>query len=143
MTHEDNLQRVVHFYESLTFDSVSQIESMYSQDALFKDSFNEVRGIPAIRRIFLHMFNQVDAPRFEITTKIVQGDTAFLTWNFYFRMKRFSKDEQCMRGATHLEFSENGHITLHRDYCDVAEELYEKIPMLGGLMRFLKNAANK
>jgi steroid delta-isomerase len=143
MTHEDNLQRVVQFYETLTFDSVSQVERMYSQDALFKDSFNEVRGISAITRIFLHMFSQVDTPRFVIKTKVMQDKTAFLTWDFYFRMKRFSKEEQCMRGVTHLEFSEDGLITLHRDYCDVAEELYEKIPMLGGLMRFLKNAANK
>jgi hypothetical protein len=32
---------------------------------------------------------------------------------------------------------------MHRDYWDAAEELYEKLPVLGGLMRFLKRAANK
>jgi hypothetical protein len=29
------------------------------------------------------------------------------------------------------------------DYWDAAEELYEKLPVLGGLMRWLKRAANK
>jgi hypothetical protein len=32
-------------------------------------------------------------------------------------------------------------ITLHRDYWDAAEELYEKLPVLGGLMRWLKKQA--
>ena len=27
---------------------------------------------------------------------------------------------------------------MHRDYWDAAEELYEKLPILGGLMRWLK-----
>jgi hypothetical protein len=33
-------------------------------------------------------------------------------------------------------------IVVHRDYWDAAEELYEKLPWLGGLMRWLKRKAN-
>jgi steroid delta-isomerase len=29
---------------------------------------------------------------------------------------------------------------VHRDYWDAAEELYEKLPVLGALMRWLKQA---
>jgi hypothetical protein len=32
---------------------------------------------------------------------------------------------------------------MHRDYWDAAEELYEKLPVLGGLMRWLKTRANQ
>jgi hypothetical protein len=38
-------------------------------------------------------------------------------------------------------FDAQGLITLHRDYWDAAEELYEKLPVLGGLMRWLKKRA--
>ena len=34
-------------------------------------------------------------------------------------------------------------VLVHRDYLDAAEELYEKLPLLGGLMRLLKRAANR
>ena len=102
-----------------------------------------MRGIDAITRLFAHMFVQVDAPRFVVTTRIAQGNDAFLTWDFRFRMKRFSTQEQCIRGATHLRFGSDGRIDFHRDYWDAAEELYEKLPLLGGLMRFLKRAARK
>ena len=35
-----------------------------------------------------------------------------------------------------------GQVTLHRDYWDAAEELYEKLPVVGALMRWLKKRAN-
>lgn len=143
MNRDDELRRVAAFYESLTLSSLTQLDRIYAADAFFKDPFNEVRGIAEIRSIFSHMFVQVDAPRFVVTTQIVQGDTAFLTWNFLFRMKRFSSDEQCIRGASHLRFAQNGLIEYHRDYWDAAEELYEKIPALGSLMRLLKRMARR
>ena len=141
MNHDDSLAQVVRFFETIAADNVQQLASLYTDDAWFKDPFNEVQGIPAIERIFTHMFTQVDAPRFVVTQQLLQGDQAFLTWDFLFRMKRFSRDEQCIRGATHVRFAPDGRIAMHRDYWDAAEELYEKLPLVGGLMRLLKKAA--
>ncbi|WP_336579592.1 nuclear transport factor 2 family protein [Alcaligenes sp. CHO6] len=56
--------------------------------ASFKDPFNEVRGQDGIRQIFAHMFTIVDVPRFIVTEQLVQGQRAFLAWEFHFRMRR-------------------------------------------------------
>ena len=135
------LDRLAHFYESLNEAALPQLAAIYAPDALFKDPFNEVRGIAPISAIFRHMYQQVDAPRFTVLTRVLQGDDAFLTWEFAFRMRRFSAAEQVIRGATHVQFNANGLVCLHRDYWDAAEELYEKLPILGGLMRWLKKRA--
>ncbi|CDG85098.1 putative isomerase [Janthinobacterium agaricidamnosum NBRC 102515 = DSM 9628] len=134
------LARLVHFYQALTPESVPDVTAIYAPGASFKDPFNEVGGHAAIVRIFEHMFVQVHQPRFVVLSSVLQGDDAFLTWEFRFRMKRFVREEQCVRGATHLRF-EAGLVAMHRDYWDAAEELYEKLPLLGGLMRLLKRAA--
>ena len=139
--HADAMRRMVHFFETLTPQKARQVDHIYSADAFFKDPFNEVTGTEQIQRLFEHMFVQVDEARFVVTTQLLQGDQAFLTWDFLFRMKRFSRAEQCIRGATHLRFDAESRICLHRDYWDAAEELYEKLPVLGGLMRILKRAA--
>ncbi|MFT5589768.1 MAG: steroid delta-isomerase [Bradyrhizobium sp.] len=143
MQHADGLHALVDFFETLTPDSTARIDKIYSADAFFKDPFNEVRGRAAIAHIFRHMFAQVNAPRFVVTTQLLQEDQAFLTWDFHFRMKRFSNAEQCIRGATHVRFDTAGQVCLHRDYWDAAEELYEKLPVLGSLMRWLKRAGGK
>jgi hypothetical protein len=142
MNHEADLQRVVEFFETLTEETALQLGRVYAQDVRFKDPFNEVKGLPATTRLFTHMFKQVDQPRFAIKTRMVQGDDAFMTWDFLFTMHHFSKDEQCIRGATHLHFNGDGLVDMHRDYWDAAEELYEKLPVLRSLMRILKRIAN-
>jgi steroid Delta-isomerase len=56
-------------------------------------------------------------------------------------MKRFNRTGQCIRGASQLCLAADGRIRVHRDYWDVAEELYEKLPVVGALMRWLKRKA--
>lgn len=139
--HEASLARLVAFFETIAPDTVGQLPLVYTEDVYFKDPFNEVQGLADVTRIFAHMFQQVDAPRFVVTSSVLQGDQAFLTWDFLFRMKRFSTEVQCIRGATHLKFAADGRANFHRDYWDAAEELYEKLPLLGSLMRGLKRLA--
>jgi len=143
MSIDPRLEPLIRFFEQIDPSNVSQLSQVYTPDAFFKDPFNEVRGIDAITHIFRHMFDQVDSPRFIITNSVIQGEQAFLTWDFLFRMKRFSAQEHCIRGATHVRFAVDGRVNFHRDYWDAAEELYEKLPLLGSLMRALKRLANR
>ncbi len=136
------IERIVVFFETLTPDSVQRFGEFYTDDAYFKDPFNEVRGVPAISRIFGHMYEHLHEPRFVITARVVEGNQAMLSWDFHFRFKRFSPQQaQVIHGATHLKLAPDGRICHHRDYWDAAEELYEKLPLVGGLMRWLKRRA--
>ncbi len=141
MADDPRVTRLTRFFETLTLDSVAQIGSVYADDARFKDPFNEVRGLPEVRRVFVHMFEQVKNPRFVITRAISEGNDAFLTWEFLFSRNHSPDQPQVIRGATHIQFDADGRVAVHRDYWDAAEELYEKLPLLGSLMRFLKRQA--
>jgi hypothetical protein len=135
--------QLAEFFEKLTPESVAQLPNIYDAQARFKDPFNEVQGLAEIERIFRHMYVALDGPHFVITGQLVDGAQAFLTWEFRFRFKRFDTQTlQVVRGGSHLLFNDQGLVTLHRDYWDAAEELYEKLPLLGGVMRWLKKQAN-
>jgi steroid Delta-isomerase len=141
MTVDARVTRLQQFFETLSRSSLAAIGTVYADDAWFKDPFNEVRGLPSVRQIFEHMFDQVTDPRFVVNCVVSQGDHAFLTWDFQFRMNRLPDQPQVIRGASHIQFAPDGRVAYHRDYWDAAEELYEKLPILGGLMRFLKRRA--
>ncbi|WP_342132093.1 nuclear transport factor 2 family protein [Hydrogenophaga sp. OTU3427] len=143
LTTDTRLQRVADFFEALSPADLEHIGMYYTSTARFKDPFNEVQGLPAIRAVFAHMYVALDEPRFVVTGGMSQGTEAFLTWDFVFRFKRFDRATvQTVRGATQLRFAPDGRIEQHRDYWDAAEELYEKLPVVGGLMRWLKRQAN-
>jgi ketosteroid isomerase-like protein len=138
------LARLIPWFESLSPQSLQRLGDFYAADAHFKDPFNEVQGVAAITRIFEHMFENLHRPRFVVTQQLVDGAQAFLVWEFRFRFKRGdTAAEQVIRGGSHLTLDHNGRITDHRDYWDAAEELYEKLPLVGTLMRFLKRKASQ
>jgi steroid Delta-isomerase len=140
---DPRIQRITHFFETLTPQSVARMGELYTDDAYFKDPFNEVRGLAHIQRIFSHMYVALSEPHFVVTSTITQGDGCFIVWDFKFRFKRFDTVTlQTVRGCSHLKLAPDGRISFHRDYWDVAEELYEKLPLVGALMRFLKKRAN-
>lgn len=139
-----SLAPLIDFYQRITPDRLGEIDRLYAANAHFKDPFNAVDGTPAIRAIFEHMFHALNEPRFVVTGQVMQGNQAFVTWDFHFRFQRFDTTTvQTVRGASHLVFNGQGQITLHRDYWDVAEELYEKLPVVGGFMRWLKQRARQ
>lgn len=135
--------RIAAFFEALTPQDIARLGEFYTDDAYFKDPFNEVRGLAAVQGIFTHMYEALERPRFVITAQVVDGDQCFLSWEFRFFFRRFHRGvEQVVRGGSHLALAEDGRIRSHRDYWDAAEELYEKLPLIGGVMRWLRRRAN-
>ena len=141
--HRQHFTDIVTYFETFTPQSIPRVAEFYAPDAYFKDPFNEVRGLKAIEGVYSHMFEALTAPRFIVTSQIVDGSACFLIWDFKFYFKSYDKTtEQTVRGGSHLVLDANGKITSHRDYWDAAEELYEKLPVVGGVMRWLKRRAN-
>ncbi|MES2957924.1 MAG: nuclear transport factor 2 family protein [Pseudomonadota bacterium] len=137
------MARIVAFFEQLSLADLARIGEFYSEDARFKDPFNDVQSVLAITAVFAHMYRALEGPRFVVHDIVVDGDQCFLTWDFLFRFRRFAPGaDQRIRGATQLRFAADGRVATHRDYWDAAEELYEKLPAVGGLMRWLKRRAN-
>ncbi|GAB2749727.1 nuclear transport factor 2 family protein [Melaminivora jejuensis] len=136
-------RRLIEVYEHLSADGLSQLQRCYAPDAHFRDPFNDVRGLPAITRVFVHMFETLEQPRFVVTGHLAQAGQAFLYWEFHFRLRRWRTHvAQCIQGATLVRFDEQGRVCWHRDYWDAAQGLYEQFPVLGGLMRWLRRSAS-
>jgi len=128
---------VVQAYENLQRSSLPALMERYAESARFQDPFNDVQGRPAIERIFVHMFDALTEPHFDVHAAVTEGPTAFLTWTFHFR-RSASAPPMCIHGATQLAFDGHGLVVLHRDYWDAAQELYAQLPILGALVRWLR-----
>ena len=142
LRHPDpRVNAVVLLYENLIPADLARLGEVYQADARFKDPFNQVQGLAAVAGIFSHMFKTLDAPRFTVITAVASGDDAFLIWDFSFATRGAGARAMTVHGASHLHFGADGRVQSHRDYWDAAEELYEKLPAIGTLMRWLKRRA--
>lgn len=133
------VEELERYFTTLTAESVRDLGAYYTDDAYFRDPFNEVTGVSRIQAIFAHMFEAMHEPRFLIRERVLQGDRLVLIWDFDFRIKRYKPEAtQRIHGLSVLKLAADGRIAWHRDYWDAAGELYEKLPVIGGLMRWLK-----
>lgn len=131
----EKLDALLHWYATLDRASLARIAEFYGEGAEFKDPFNEVRGLPAIRAVFEHMFDSTDNPRFVILARMAQEDAGFATWRFEFALKG---KRYTVLGASHIRFDAQGKVSVHRDYWDPAEELWQKLPLIGRPVRWLR-----
>ncbi len=131
----DAIDRICTLFDTFTPADVHRLGQYYSLDAHFKDPFHEVRGLPAIQRIFGAMFDTMDDPRFKVTGRFRSAQELVLLWDLHFGLRGAP---QLLKGASHLVLDGHGRIASHRDYWDPAEGLYEKLPVLGALMRWIK-----
>jgi|GWRWMinimDraft_3_1066011.scaffolds.fasta_scaffold01926_1 steroid delta-isomerase len=138
----DLTQRLATWFETLTTDTLGEIKQLYEIDAYFKDPFNEVRDVNRIQLIFQDMFTEFDQPRFVIQEQICDDEKgqSVLTWHFLFNWRGKA---WCIVGSSHLRFSAEGLVSYHRDYWDASEELYEKLPVIGFVLKALKKRAQK
>ena len=142
MTRSAELVRLVDYWQTLTPASVNELPTLYAADAYFRDPFNDITGIEKIQHIFADMFVRLDAPKFEIIETIEESHGAFLIWDFTFRIKALRPEQnRRIHGTSHIRFAPNGLVQYHRDYWDAAGELYEQLPLVGILIRFLKKRA--
>lgn len=137
------IDRIIDVFQTLNPAGVESLGGIYAPDARFIDPFHDVQGLAAIQRIFRHMYASLENPHFVVTGRIGQGAQCFLTWEFRFAFRRFKRGQpQCILGGSHLFLGDDGRIVLHRDYWDAAQGLYEKLPVVGALMRWLKARVN-
>jgi len=81
------------------------------------------------------MFDNLTAPRFVITEIIEQDQRIFMAWQFLFQWRGRSFD---IPGGTRFRLDSNGLVAEHQDYWDVAQGFYEKLPVLGWLLKRLR-----
>jgi steroid delta-isomerase len=134
--HDPRLARLAAFYESLTPAALDRLGELYAPSARFIDPFNDVTGLAPLRGVFEHMFQSLDGPRFTVLEAMAGECSGFLLWTFRFR--RGGGQEQQILGTTHLRFDDEGRVLLHHDHWDAAGQLYETLPVLGTLMRWLR-----
>jgi steroid delta-isomerase len=123
------------WFESLSSETLATIDLVYAPDAHFVDPFNDVRGVLAIRTIYAHMFENLGEPRFLVTEVIEQDQRIFMGWQFRFQWRDKSFEVQ---GATRFLIDNDGRISEHQDFWDPAQGIYEKLPILGSILRKLR-----
>ncbi|ACI98030.1 nuclear transport factor 2 family protein [Rhodospirillum centenum] len=133
---EAALDAYVRYFEALTPDTLDRLDRLAVPDIHFKDPFNEFRSRDRLKLVFGRMFQRVDSPRFIVRDHAISGQTAYLRWTLTFRSR--GPRPWSIEGMSEVRFDHAGRAVSHVDHWDAAEQLYERLPVLGTVLRLIK-----
>lgn len=131
------VKRYVDFFESLNKNTpFNKYEEIFINSVYFKDPFQKTKDLKSLYKIFMHMYETLHEPHFVVKEIALTNNIAYIQWVFIY--KRFKNaDFESFMGVSRVTFNKEGKVISHIDYWDSAT-IYEKIPLLGSLINFVK-----
>lgn len=140
---DPRLQQLAAFYRDFGPGSYRQVETLYHADARFTDPVHSLQGAGAIARYFADMGENLLACQFEFTHALMAGDQAFVRWIMRLRHPKLVAGRQIeLAGMSRLRY-QGLLIIEHEDCYDLGAMVYEQLPLLGLLVRWLRRRLAK
>lgn len=134
---ESVIERFKWFFSPFSQHKLGDIAAVYADTVVFRDPVHQLHGLDALHDSFYELSRNIDFCTFEYLDETVGDGFAFITWNMLFRHPYLAGGKQLnVRGITHAKFHER--IYYHEDFYDMGAMLYDNVPVLGGMTRWLK-----
>ncbi len=127
------------FFNKLDNTCTEKLYEVYTEDIVFSDPLHHVEGRQALEAYLAAMYENVEHCQFVYHTRQLRGNQAFVTWTMTFVHPKLAGGRTIeVEGCSALTFAEDGRVSQHRDYFDVGAMLYEHLPLMGSVVRWLK-----
>ena len=134
----NNAKSYIAFFNNLDKQSVrGDYLKFFDENSYFEDPFQKVKGIDKIYKIFEDMYAKLYNPRFYIQECVSSENVSYIKWTFTYKSDE-NAPETSFVGLSRVEFGDNGKVLEHIDFWDAGANVYEKIPLLGTIIRFIK-----
>jgi hypothetical protein len=113
---------------------------IYSANVWFRDPFKEIHGEPAFEAYLLHGSSAVAEFSMDWQDVAENDGNYYFRWVMSLKLHRDSHDQppSLTPGISLVRFDHEGKVIFQQDYYDAGAFLYEKIPILGSEIRFIK-----
>lgn len=133
------IEQFERFYADLTQIDLDALNDLYADDVIFIDPVTQHKGLPALRRYFESLLENCDTCTFDIHTRICQEDQASITWQLNYTHPKLKGGKTIEVPGISVMKIEGNKICFQQDYYDVGAMLYEHVPVLGKMIRMLRN----
>ncbi|NVK54585.1 MAG: nuclear transport factor 2 family protein [Alteromonadaceae bacterium] len=140
-------EQFVNLYRDLALIDVEELASIYHPDVVFIDPLTTHHGLDAVNAYFASLLESAESCQFEINSWLniannqqppssASAYSDVLEWTM--KLKLCGRSNWIdVSGVTLLNVV-NDKIVYHRDYYDLGEMVYEHIPLLKRIIKFIK-----
>lgn len=126
---------------SITNENAKHVlADIYTEDIVFIDPIKSIKGLEDLTKYFVNLYNSVTSCHFRLTNNVPDSHHYALEWVMHLQHKKISNNQEIeLNGASFIEFKDK-KVCYHRDYYDLGALVYERIPILGSVIRKVRHA---
>jgi hypothetical protein len=135
------LSHFVVVYQKLSIDNLNLLSTIYHDKVTFIDPMHHVEGYDDLYQYFKSLYQNLSSCEFVIDDVIWQNSKASIFWTMTYQHSKLNKGRPVtVLGTSHIR-GEDDKVIYHRDYLDLGAMLYEQLPVLGKLTKWIKTKA--
>lgn len=132
------LRQLKDFYTDFAASTIAGLDAIYTQDVEFRDPVHSLRGLLAVKAYLRRMAANMTHYHIRYLDELVGSDSAWLSWELDLAHPRLNGGKPfTVRGSTQLRFT--CKVYYHEDHYDLGALVYERVPLLGAMTRWLKH----
>ena len=136
----DQSARIKEYYNKYDGTNPEILNEFYSEDVIFEDPVTKTEGLDQLKKYYTKTYKNVKSIRFEFSDIFHQGAVYGAPWKLHIAVRGLNGGkEYVVPGFSKLKFTSSGLCCEHRDYVDLGDMLYEKIPIQGMIISALKS----
>lgn len=127
-------------FNAFTPDALRQsVQQTYAPEPFFNDTLKTVRERDALAEYLAATAEAVQDCRVTIDEWTPARIGWYVRWRMIIRFRRFKPDTDTeSMGISHIVFDRGGRVALHQDFWDSATGFYQHLPLLGGVIRWIR-----
>ena len=141
MNHSEKIKYV---FNHLSSNNMSLVDEFYHPNVVFIDPIGSHVGMGSVKKYYEGLYKNVKFIKFDFSKIIEEKQTVVAIWKMTLLVDRLNGGKPIVvEGNSVITFHDNDQVIYHRDYFDMGEFIYEKIPVFGFIIKKIKNQMKK
>ena len=136
------IKQMMELYQSLNYNNIESIKQVYRDDVEFIDPVHRIVGLKQLRHYFRGQYQNAQSISFEYhqiwCTQNPQHSETLIRWTMKLTHTRLNAAKPYQVDGMSQIKADAEKIFFQQDYFDLGELVYQRLPVIGGIIRWIK-----
>lgn len=133
------INKIVNAFNEFSPEKIEVLDQFYDSETVFQDPAVKLKGLNQLKKYYAAVYKNVKSIQFEFHDIQKTPTSYFAIWTMTLSASGLNSGKKfSVEGMSVLEFNKKELVTFHRDYVDLGAMVYEKLPVLGKLIKVVK-----
>ncbi|MCK6598678.1 MAG: nuclear transport factor 2 family protein [Bdellovibrionaceae bacterium] len=137
MTRNESIAKAFNSFNGTNFEV---LRLFYSENIEFIDPISHIHGLSQLEKHYEKLYLNVKKISFNFTDIYHDRDNCIACWTMEISVKGLNRGRLFqVDGTSVFKFNSEDRVYYHRDYFDLGQMLYEKLPLQGVIIKVIKH----